>query len=271
LATQLNSAKFQQGFLPHRLQVVEIWPDLNAALEAPAKEQPQVLMVHVRSLHALVQAALQRLIQKTGARQVMVTYHFGQEQAAQSLRQSGVLLRRGPISTHELPDLFRSAMVLDSPAAEKAYPTAPGIIGPRKFEDATLARVAAISTDVLCECPRHVSEIITQLVSFEQYSDECLSKSAEDSQLHAYLHSVAGSARVLFEAALAAANGLKFEDALASITIDAAKIIGVDKRVGSLEAGKDGDVAMYDGDPFEYTSHCVGTVIEGKVVSEKAH
>ncbi|MFO0787377.1 MAG: amidohydrolase family protein [Phycisphaerales bacterium] len=73
---------------------------------------------------------------------------------------------------------------------------------------------------------------------------------------------------VLFEAALAAANGLKFEDALASITIDAAKIIGVDKRVGSLEAGKDGDVAMYDGDPFEYTTHCVGTVIDGKIVSQ---
>ncbi|MFO0858961.1 MAG: amidohydrolase family protein [Phycisphaerales bacterium] len=75
---------------------------------------------------------------------------------------------------------------------------------------------------------------------------------------------------VLFEAALAAANGLKFEDALASITIDAAKIIGVDKRVGSLEVGKDGDLALYDGDPFEYTTHCVGTVIDGKIASQGA-
>jgi imidazolonepropionase-like amidohydrolase len=73
---------------------------------------------------------------------------------------------------------------------------------------------------------------------------------------------------VLFEAAVAAANGLSFGDALASITIDAARIIGVDQRVGSLEAGKDGDVALYDGDPFEYTTHCVGVVTDGKVVSE---
>ncbi len=36
----------------------------------------------------------------------------------------------------------------------------------------------------------------------------------------------------------------------------------------SLEPGKDGDVAIYDGDPFEYTSHCTGVVIGGKVVSE---
>jgi imidazolonepropionase-like amidohydrolase len=65
------------------------------------------------------------------------------------------------------------------------------------------------------------------------------------------------------------ANGLTFEQALAGCTIDAARMIGVADRVGSLEVGKDGDVAMYDGDPFEYTSHCIGVVIEGKVVSEK--
>ena len=74
---------------------------------------------------------------------------------------------------------------------------------------------------------------------------------------------------VLFEAAIAAANGLSFQEALATITIDAARVIGVEKRVGSLEPGKDGDVAMFDGDPFEYTTHCVGTVIEGEVVSEE--
>ena len=73
---------------------------------------------------------------------------------------------------------------------------------------------------------------------------------------------------VLFEAAMAAANGLSKSDALALITIDAAKILGIDKRIGSLEKGKDADVAMYDGDPFEFTSHCTGTIINGAVVSE---
>ena len=73
---------------------------------------------------------------------------------------------------------------------------------------------------------------------------------------------------VLFETALAAANGLTFEEALAATTIEAAHLLGIADRVGSLEVGKDGDVALYDGDPFEYTTHCVGTVIEGVVVSE---
>ena len=72
---------------------------------------------------------------------------------------------------------------------------------------------------------------------------------------------------VLWEAGVAAANGLKFDEALASITIDAARLLGIEKRVGSLEAGKDADIAMYDGDPFEYTSHCTGVVVNGKLVS----
>ncbi len=72
---------------------------------------------------------------------------------------------------------------------------------------------------------------------------------------------------VLFEAAIAAANGLSMRDALATITIDAAKILGLDKRIGSIEKGKDADLAMYDGDPFEYLTHCVGTMINGEIVS----
>ena len=74
---------------------------------------------------------------------------------------------------------------------------------------------------------------------------------------------------VLFEAGVAAAHGLGFENALRSITIDAARILGVDDRVGSIEIGKDGDLALYDGDPFEYVTHCIGVVIEGEVVSEE--
>ena len=73
---------------------------------------------------------------------------------------------------------------------------------------------------------------------------------------------------VLFEAAIAAANGLSMRDALASITIDAARILGLEKRIGSIEKGKDGDIALYNGDPFEYTTHCTGTIINGKIASE---
>ncbi|MEM7384990.1 MAG: amidohydrolase family protein, partial [Verrucomicrobiota bacterium] len=74
---------------------------------------------------------------------------------------------------------------------------------------------------------------------------------------------------VLFEAGMAATYGLPSEAAMAAITIEAAKLLEIDDRVGSLEVGKDADLSLYDGDPFEFTTHCVGVVIDGAVVSEK--
>jgi imidazolonepropionase-like amidohydrolase len=68
---------------------------------------------------------------------------------------------------------------------------------------------------------------------------------------------------VLFEAALAAARGLGFERALASVTVDAARILGIDGRTGSLAVGKDADLALFDGDPFEYATHVTATVVAG--------
>ena len=73
---------------------------------------------------------------------------------------------------------------------------------------------------------------------------------------------------VLFEAGLAAAYGLTFDQALASITINAAKILGIDDQVGSIAVGKDADLALFDGDPFEYVTHCTGVIIDGKPVEK---
>lgn len=73
---------------------------------------------------------------------------------------------------------------------------------------------------------------------------------------------------ILFEAAVAAANGLGFERALSSVTLDAARILGIHDRVGSLEPGKDADLVVFDGDPFETTSHVCTVVIDGHVVSD---
>ncbi|MBL6692139.1 MAG: amidohydrolase family protein [Pseudomonadales bacterium] len=73
---------------------------------------------------------------------------------------------------------------------------------------------------------------------------------------------------VLFEAAMTLPYGMDYQDALNAITINAAKILGIDDQVGSIEVGKDGDLALFDGDLFEWTSHVVGTVIGGEVVSD---
>ena len=70
---------------------------------------------------------------------------------------------------------------------------------------------------------------------------------------------------------MAAGYGLTLEQALATITSSAARILGIQARVGTLERGKDGDVVVFDGDPFEFTTHVCAVAIEGAVVSESCH
>jgi imidazolonepropionase-like amidohydrolase len=67
-------------------------------------------------------------------------------------------------------------------------------------------------------------------------------------------------------AGLAAKKGLGVEEGLKAITINAAEICQVDSRVGSLEAGKDADIAIFTGNPMEVFTHTVYTIIDGAVV-----
>lgn len=70
-------------------------------------------------------------------------------------------------------------------------------------------------------------------------------------------------------AGFAAKEGLGIEEGLKAITINAAEICGVSKRLGSLEVGKDADISIFDGNPMEVFTHTLYTIINGKVVYDK--
>ncbi|HEX7898748.1 MAG TPA: amidohydrolase family protein [Planctomycetota bacterium] len=58
-------------------------------------------------------------------------------------------------------------------------------------------------------------------------------------------------------------GGLSEAEALALVTINPAKQLGIGDRVGSIEVGKDGDLAIFNGHPFSAYSRCVATVVDG--------
>lgn len=72
-------------------------------------------------------------------------------------------------------------------------------------------------------------------------------------------------------AGLSVRAGLPMEEAYKAITINPAKICGVDARVGSLEVGKDADIAIFDGNPMNTFTNTVYTIIDGKVVYSKGN
>ena len=64
-------------------------------------------------------------------------------------------------------------------------------------------------------------------------------------------------------AGLAVKSGLSIEEGLKAITINAAKILGLQHRIGSIEKGKDADIAIYDGNPMEIFTNTLYTIIDG--------
>lgn len=65
---------------------------------------------------------------------------------------------------------------------------------------------------------------------------------------------------------LSVKQGLSLEDGYRAMTINAAKICGTDDRVGTIEKGKDADIAIFDGNPMETFTKTLMTIIDGKVV-----
>ena len=118
----------------------------------------------------------------------------------------GVLARMDPQQLREMAATHAQALTgardagalgasCPSPADTAAQP-------PRRYEDAALADLAALSSTVACECPRHVAELVALLSNFEDYSAQCARLSPRDEALHQDLQHTAATARALFEQAL---------------------------------------------------------------------
>lgn len=71
------------------------------------------------------------------------------------------------------------------------------------------------------------------------------------------------------EAGNAVAYGMTWDDALRAVTLTPAEIFGVADRVGSLQAGREGNVVVWSGDPFEFTTRAEHVFVRGREHNEK--
>ncbi|WP_035738911.1 amidohydrolase [Glycomyces arizonensis] len=79
-------------------------------------------------------------------------------------------------------------------------------------------------------------------------------------------HPVVPIEHLIVQAMLCVKEGLDRDTALRAVTINPAKIMGVDDRIGSLEAGKDADFCVWSGDPLDFYSKVEQAYIDGRPV-----
>ncbi len=72
--------------------------------------------------------------------------------------------------------------------------------------------------------------------------------------------------RLCYQPGYAMRGGLSFASALAAVTVNPARMVGVDDRVGSIEAGKDADLVLWSGEPFQPFSKVIGVLVDGRLI-----
>jgi MerR family transcriptional regulator, light-induced transcriptional regulator len=136
-----------------------------------------------------------------------VLYGFASEAVCMQLDAQGVALLRAPQPAAVVGQWLRG---LAQPAAEKPtqhddMPTpslSVNMTSERRWSPEALTTFAQQASNIACECPQHLVELLTRLSDFETYSIECSKQGAAEAELHAYLRQTAASARVRFETAL---------------------------------------------------------------------
>lgn len=208
LAERLQSDALQATASGPAVPIRQVWQDLDAALQSAATKASasiadpvDVLWVSVNSLNARAAQNILALSQQQGVKLTVVLYGFGQTSAVALLESAACQVHRNTLSDAALAEIVHSTRPAQMPTLrwlEGLHSPIP----PRQYSDAVLQRVVNIPSQVLCECPRHVAELIGLLGRFEDYSLDCLNQSPKDSALHTQLNTVAATARALFEEAL---------------------------------------------------------------------
>jgi DNA-binding transcriptional MerR regulator len=181
-----------QSASPPRLTMFD---DLHDARQYPFNAD--ALLINVASLQDDTMEAILGLAERCRARLVAVVYAFGTGHCVDGLRHAGVRVHREPFDKNDMLQLLRD---LSSHGLRERVDEPSRV--PRRYPDEALAAIATRSTTIACECPRHLSDLIRQLSAFEQYSDDCESRTPVDAALHRYLGDVANRARAMVELAL---------------------------------------------------------------------
>jgi len=174
------------------------------------KLQPDVLVLEVANLTPDLLPRLERLRERSGAGETVVAYSFGRNEDERALAGQGFRLLRTPVMADELAvNILAAAVKLRAGdhytpppvarAAEQRTAAAPA----RRYSQEQLVRLAGIKSEVDCECPNHLADVVRTLGAFESYSAQCEDQNEQDAALHAHLHRSTAQARALMEEALA--------------------------------------------------------------------
>jgi DNA-binding transcriptional MerR regulator len=202
LAERLGQEPSRSG----EIELLGCFSQQDELLAQAPRLDPDILVLEYETIQPEQIREIGALLLHVGAARVIVVYSFAARATLERLESPRIFPIRGPVDPAELRRWIRvlHARPVEPPTLlSEAAADISGPLPSRRFDHATLARIAAASATVRCECPHHLVDLISRLTAFEAYSEECEVLNVEDAALHAFLHSATARARALLETALA--------------------------------------------------------------------
>ncbi|HET8704870.1 MAG TPA: hypothetical protein VFM46_01105, partial [Pseudomonadales bacterium] len=177
---------------------VQRFQSLNQLEQQELSSPIDLLVIEDAAISAASCSNILQAAQKTRATHVQVIYRYGRERDLQQLRQHGLRTWQAPVNGEEMVQALQQSLAVEAepPATTESIP-------PRQFSEDQLARLLQLNYRVECECPRHLSELISALGAFELYSNRCENRSPADARLHLEIYRRTAQARAIMEEVLA--------------------------------------------------------------------
>lgn len=172
---------------------------VDLAALADRSDPADCLIVELPTLVVADLQLLRRTRAALGAQVTIVVYGYATRRVLQQLADEGVIALSAPSDPTHLAQVCRLALVADPAAATPIEHLLRVPAAERRYDLAYLASLRDLPTQVQCECPNHLADLLERLQAFEQYSLACESRNQDDARLHARLYAAASRCREVLE------------------------------------------------------------------------
>ena len=186
--------------LPDQFSLIP--PHFNGMPEKESRK-PDLLVLEAEGTEQAQLIQLNRATAEFPGVPLVILYDFLQSDRLRALGKQGYFLIKKPVP----PELLEQYLI--TAAGHSPSTTAKDQAGIQQSEgkarlltDSQLAAIAATNPRVKCECPHHMSALVSSLTAFEDYCARCEVESPEDTILHAHLGREVSQARHIIEKAL---------------------------------------------------------------------
>ena len=175
--------------------------DIDASLTEELG-QINLLVLECERLGGIQADQVNRLRRELGPLATLCIYQQGSERWMSELEEAGVSCMAFPPDRAELA--FHLAQCDAASALQEGVASLGDLVKPRPrlVPEESLLAARSIKTDLACECPEHLSDLVTRLLEFEDYSTQCSIDSWEDAAIHSCIYAYTSQARWLMEKAL---------------------------------------------------------------------